>query len=151
MSQFATIYSVPKKIVDNFSVFHTASKIKNKIFSKSKKIFDFDYNGYSFLMAAQYLSESCDIPILDSRYNRLCTKLAKTGGSFFILDYQQCYEINKKLELINVTPVELEKFYEVFNETTSHGQGEAMLAGIDLIRKLVASINVNELFLIEIQ
>lgn len=151
MSQFATIYSVPKDFLTGLNREHSPSEFENKILTRAKEIAEFDYDGYVFLMAAEYLSEVCNIPILDSSYNWIAIKLAEVSGSYFFLDYDLCKSMNERLQSLSVTSVQLNEFYETFNEVGSQEYGKAMLAGINLFRHLTTLVDKNKLLLIAIQ
>lgn len=148
MSQIATIYRLPHSVVADVNKSQSSDVIRDTIFSKRDQGVEFEYDGYSLVMAAEYLSQVCKIPILDSTYNWISVALAAEGGAFLIVEHDLCQSFSDFLCALDVSTKDLDKFYEEFNETNSYDRGEAMLAGIRLFQRLSKETSEKDLFLI---
>ncbi len=110
MSQIATIYRLPHSVVADVNKSQSSDEIRDIIFSKRDQGVEFEYDGYSLVMAAEYLSQVCKIPILDSPYNWISVALAAEGGAFLIVEHDLYQSFSDFLCALDVSTKDLDKF-----------------------------------------
>ena len=125
-------------------------KYWNFLNSNGEEICDYQWSGYVLATLLPYLAETHNVDLMGSDYDALSGFLSEIrSATHFIFTKAHKDSFLKKLEG-EYSEIELEKYFNEFNETNEEGIGKAMIDGIKAFHECLSRVDDDNVIIFSI-